>query len=99
MLNRRQRQMCIRDSYYEEDFGDHFIPQVAFAVGVDEVFRFEAFAEGVRSVAVRLGQAPPVVPPKEAKAQDDYRAYYSRAARDRVAETYAQDIASFGYRF
>ena len=87
------------ERYYEEDFGDHFIPQVAFTDGVDEVFRYEAFAEGVEFVAKRLGQKPPVVPPKEVKAHDDYRAYFSSAARDCVAETYAQDIASYEYRF
>ena len=91
---------CVANrDYYDEDFGDHFIPQVEFADGVDEVFHFEAFADSIRTVAERLAMAPPVVPPKSPKPQDDYRTYYDDRIRARVAEIYADDIAEFDYSF
>ena len=87
------------NDFYAEDFGDHFIPQIEYASDVDDVFRFEAFETGLRAAAARMGIDLGPVPPKPVKPHDDYQPYYSRQARDRVAEIYQADIALFGYEF
>jgi hypothetical protein len=86
-------------SYYEQEFGDHFIPQTQYTVDVDEVFRFEAFEDGLRAVAVRLGLEIGPIPPKPGKPHDRYWTYYDEQSRATVFDTYRDEIEEFGYTF
>lgn len=85
--------------YYDQDFGDHFIPQVEYTRDIDQVFRYDAFEKSVQTVASRIGLSIPGIPPKEPKHYDDYRAFYTDKARALVASIYAEDIAEFDYAF
>jgi hypothetical protein len=86
-------------SFYEQEFGDHFIPQTQYTVDVDEVFRFEAFEDGLRAVAVRLGLEIGPIPPKPGKPHDRYWTYYDEQSRATVFDTYRDEIEEFGYTF
>ncbi len=85
--------------YYDQDFGDHFIPQVEYTNDVDDVFRFEDFESGLRSVAQKLGLVIGAIPAKLPKHYDNYWNYYNAQTRDMVARIYQDDISEFDYKF
>lgn len=85
--------------FYDRPFDDHFIPQVEYTKKVDRVFRFEAFAEGIRSAAGLLGVEIGDVPEKKARPYDAYWTFYDAASKARVEKIYRRDIDAFGYQF
>lgn len=93
------RQAVAKDQYYQQDFDDHFIPQSRYTVDVDDIFRFERFAEGIEAVARRLGIAIDSIAPKEPKPHDRYWEYYDNYGRALVSEIYQEEIEEFGYVF
>lgn len=67
---------------------------------VDRLGRFETLGTDARAIFTRIGLSearPPHVTRSERAA--DYRTYCDAGTRGRVAETYARDIALFGYTF
>jgi hypothetical protein len=48
------RNLVLEKCFYEREFDDHFIPQINYTFDVDDVFRFEKFEQGVRTVAEKL---------------------------------------------
>jgi hypothetical protein len=85
--------------YYEQEFGDHFIPQTQYTVDVDDVFRFERFEEGIQEVAVQLGVETSSIAAKEPKSHDRYWEYYDKTSRSVIAEIYKEEIEQFGFEF
>jgi hypothetical protein len=65
---------------------------------VDNVFRFENFAEDWNTVSARLGidTAPEVTNKSE---HELYTTYYTKETRDIVGEAYKGDIHLFGYQY
>jgi hypothetical protein len=82
----------------------HLKPQVSYIAGadgqplVDFVARYETLEEDWRRICARLG-VQLALPRRMRSHHGQYREYYSDATRALVAETYAADIASFGYEF
>jgi hypothetical protein len=86
-------------NYYDEEFGDHFIPQVEYITDVDDVFRFESFASGVYAVAEKLNVEIDPISAKEPKPYDKYWEYYDTKSRLIISEIYSEEIECFGYEF
>jgi len=86
-------------SFYDLEFGDHFIPQLEYTMDVNDIFRFEKFEPGVREVASKLGVAVGKIPPKKARHYDNYIDFYNDYTRRIIARTYRDEIAEFGYEF
>jgi hypothetical protein len=79
-------------------------PQVDYLTtprrSADFVGRTETFAQDFAAVAERLGiEAERPVERGNAGPRDDYRAHYTPAMRDRVAEVFAADLRAYGYEF
>ena len=87
------------NNYYEQEFGDHFIPQTQYVVDVDDVFRFEDFEQGVKIVATKLGLEIDPIEEKEPKPHDRYWEYYDESSRSVINEIYIEEIERFGYEF
>lgn len=85
--------------YYDQEFGDHFIPQTHFTVDADDVFKFEAFEGGLRAVAARLGLDTGPIPPKPGKPHDRYWTYYDEQSRSVIFDIYRDEIEQFAYTF
>lgn len=85
--------------FYDQRFDDHFIPQIEYTKDADRIFRFERFADGVKSAARLLGVEVKHVPDKRARPYDNYWEFYDAASRARVETIYQQDIDAFGYEF
>lgn len=67
---------------------------------VDFVGRLEHLDQDLRTVCERVGLPPPAdLPRVGARRHADYREYYDRATRDKVARHWARDIELFGYEF
>ena len=67
---------------------------------VDFVGRFETLAEDFATICGRIGIPTPRLPHLNRAAQrGPYREYLDARARDFIAESYAEDIARFGYSF
>ncbi len=92
-------QVVGRQQYYDQEFGDHFIPQVEYTSDVDDIFRFEDFANGIEKIASRLGVTIVKIPPKKPKYYDNYWEYYNDYTRKVVARVYRNEIHEFGYFF
>lgn len=81
-----------------------YMPQLAWIsdpegnVLVDEVLRFERFAEDFKQIAKKLNREIELPHVRKSK-RGDYRSYYDTATVDVVAGVFARDIAAFGYRF
>ncbi len=93
------RQVVVKKLYYEQEFGDHFIPQAEYTRDVDDVFRYESFDSGVITIASRLGIPPATISPKTPKHYDNYWEFYDDSTREIVANTYRDEIDEFGYEF
>ena len=65
----------------------------------DLIGRTETLAADLARVFERLGVGTPGLPRKNTGPPTDYRAAYTPAMRDRIAEVFAADIEEFGYRF
>jgi hypothetical protein len=87
------------DCYYSQPLGDHFIPQVEYTTDVDQVFRFEAFADGLKSAARTLGIDIGEVPCRPVRTHIDYWSLYDDVSRALVEDIYRQDIEAFCYEF
>ena len=78
-------------------------PQLAYLTAgdreVDFIGRTETFADDIATVFAHAGLPKPVVEHENAGPPTDYRAHYTDAMRDRVAEVFAPDIERFGYEF
>jgi hypothetical protein len=66
---------------------------------VDNIFRFEDYLPGVRSLCQRFAIDPSRLPHETASRHEHYTTYYTDATRQLVAERFADDIARFGYTF
>lgn len=97
-VNNAQR-LVLENRYYEQEFGDHFIPQVCYTADVNDVFRFENFKEGVLAVAAKLKVAVDPILPKEPKPYDKYWEFYDDKSRSIIQEIYAEEIEQFGFEF
>ena len=81
-----------------------FTPQVDFLkdrfgrIDMDFIGRFENLAEDFAVVADKLG-INASLPHINSSREQQYETYYSQASRERVAETYAEDIELLAYRF
>ena len=82
----------------------HFRPQSRFICDwrgrpiIDHFGYFETIEEDFRAIAARLGVDASLGHVNRSQ-REDYRAAYSPAAIERVAEVYRQDIEAFGYDF
>lgn len=65
----------------------------------DAYIRIEHFAADAEPLARHLGFAPDLPFVNRARRARDYRPYFSDAAAEAVAQSCAEDIARFGYRF
>lgn len=68
-------------------------------IAVDAIIRMESLDEGFREVCAALGRAPVALPHRNSRFHFPYAWYYDDAAKRIVADTYAEDIELFGYRF
>lgn len=93
------QKLVLEKSYYEQEFGDHFIPQTQYTVDVDDVLRFERFEEGIQVVAARLGVETGPIVAKESKPHDRYWEYYDEKSRSVINEVYRKEIDQFGFEF
>lgn len=67
---------------------------------VDHIGRFETLETDCARIFAAIGFAGKVLPHRRASVRArDYREYYTERTRDRLAEIYAEDIATFGYTF
>ena len=85
--------------YYDQDFGDHFIPQTKYTESVDDIFRYDHFELGISKVAVALEVSVPNFPPKKSRNYDEYWNFYDDRSRDIIAEIYSEEIEQFGFEF
>ncbi len=79
------------------------VPQVAYLVDGDQradfIGRTESLGADMATIQRQLGLARTEIPRRNTTSHGSYRDYYSPAARDRIGEVYAADIAEFGYDF
>lgn len=66
---------------------------------VDYVGRFEQIADAAVEIFRRCGIGAPTLPHHNQSERAPYQDYYDDEAVEMVAERYAEDIATFGYRF
>ena len=67
---------------------------------VDRLGRFETLETDARAIFTRIGLSEARLPHvTRSERAADYRTYCDAGTRGRVAETYARDIALFGYNF
>ena len=85
--------------YYDQEFGDHFIPQIEYTRDVDDIFRYESYTSGIKTVAAKLKISLPHVPAKTPKPHDDYWDFYNDSTREIIADIYRDEIKKFGYEF
>ncbi len=79
------------------------VPQVDYLVDgeqrADFIGRTESLGADMATIQHQLGLAVTEIPRRNTTSHGSYRDYYSPAARDRIGEVYAADIAEFGYDF
>lgn len=85
--------------YYEQEFGEHFIPQIEYTKDVDDIFRYENFKSSLMTVASKLKTPIPLIPDKTPKHYDDYWNFYSDSSREIITDIYQDEIVKFGYEF
>lgn len=88
----------------DEEANRHFRSQHTFfhsrwGMPVNFVGKQESLLEDWEAVRRRIGFPDTEPPHRKFTPSTDYRAAYSDMARDLVAERYAVDIETFGYRF
>lgn len=66
---------------------------------VDFVGRYERLEEDFRCVCERIGLGKVPLPHLRATKHSSYRDYYTPSLRDAVADHFARDIDTYGYRF
>ena len=93
------RSAVISGQYYNQEFADHFIPQLDFTRDADDVFRFESFEDGLRTVAAKLGVELGPLEGKPARPYDRYWEYYDNDTRTIISKTYREEIEKFAYEF
>jgi hypothetical protein len=96
---RNVQKLVLENNYYEQEFGDHFIPQTCYTIDVDDVFRFERFEEGIQTVATKLGVETGPVSAKESNPYDSYWTYYDGVSRSVIHEIYREEIEQYGFEF
>ena len=79
-------------------------PQVGYLTApgrrADFIGRTERLEDDLREGLERAGLVPPASTRRTNQGPEtDYRAHYTDAMRERVAEVYARDIEEFGYSF
>ena len=93
------RRLVRNEQYYDQEFGDHFIPQVEYTSDVNDVFKFEDFENSIKIIAAKLNTPLAKIPPKKPKHYDQYWEYFDNQTREIIAEIYSDDIREFGYKF
>lgn len=68
-------------------------------IAVSFVGRFERLNEDFEKICLEIGRPEITLPHLKASSRRDYREYYDSETIDIVAETFAEDIEAFGYRF
>ena len=66
---------------------------------MNDVFRFEAYREGVASICARWHLNPTALPHAKPSRHASYTTYYTERTRRIVADRFAKDIEYFGYTF
>ena len=66
---------------------------------VDFIGKFENLAEDFETVCRKIGIPTPPLPHLNSFEHRHYRDYYDESAQQFIADTYAADIARFGYSF
>ena len=84
----------------------HLVPQYHFVClpgqvrhGLDLLGRFESLQDDFARIAQRLDRPPVLARDNAAPEAGDYRQYYTRRMRYKVARIYRQDVERFGYSF
>ncbi|RLA47156.1 MAG: hypothetical protein DRR42_17805 [Gammaproteobacteria bacterium] len=93
------KKVVLEGRYYEQEFGDHFIPQLSYTVDIDDVFRFDKFEQGIQAVAAKLDVNIDPITPKETKPYDRYWEYYDDKTRSVIHDIYSGEIEQFGFEF
>ncbi|TMV10350.1 sulfotransferase family protein [Ruegeria sediminis] len=65
----------------------------------DFIGRFESFDGDLQKVLDRLGIKRALMRHRKKSKRSDYREYYDGKSRDAIAEVYARDIETYGYKF
>jgi len=65
---------------------------------IDYLGRFENYADNLKEVMGTLG-IETEIPRKNASDKGDYRQYYTKKTKDKVASLYRKDIRLFNYDF
>lgn len=89
----------VSGQYYEHEFADHFIPQTEFTRDADDVFKFEFFENGMRSIAAKLSMKLSALEGKPARPYDRYWEHYDSYTRSIIADIYRDEIERFSYEF
>ncbi|RMD68052.1 MAG: sulfotransferase [Gammaproteobacteria bacterium] len=77
-----------------------YLRDLSGAMIVDFVGRYERLEEDFAEVCRRIPIPPRPLPHRrKAKGRGDFRRYYDSATADLVAQRFAEDIETFGYRF
>lgn len=69
------------------------------SIALDRLLRFETLAQDFAALAHHLDLPATALPRLNASRRSDPRALYSESLRDLIGALYADDIATFGYRF
>lgn len=63
---------------------------------VDDIFRFESFAEGFAMLSSRLG-IDVTLPHKKPSSHGHFSEYYDKATSDIVSRVFSRDVEVLGY--
>jgi hypothetical protein len=89
----------LNKSFYEFEFGDHFIPQINYIDNNVEVFRYENLGQGVAAVAKKLNLSIPIIGKKEIKPHDQYWKYYNNQTQNIIKDIYREELERFNFQF
>ena len=87
------------NSYYEQEFGDHFIPQIEYTTGVDDIYKYENFSSEINTISSKLNIPISRIPSKNLKHYDHYWDFYDVRNRNIINNLYHEEIERFGYKF
>jgi chondroitin 4-sulfotransferase 11 len=73
--------------------------RVRGAIAVDEIIRLEELREDLPRIWTRLGLQSRPLPHRNRRFHWHYSWYYDEVSRRMVADYYAEDVDTFGYRF
>lgn len=86
------------EEYIRKPNDEILVPQWMKTIGVDKVYRFEAYAKGMKDVCKRL-KVPYENFVKYKTKHEHYTKYYTPELRELVYQYFYIDIKRFGYKF